>query len=207
MPSHTSTIHRFLFPSIVWKMNSPAVFLTFDDGPHPAATPAVLEMLQRYKIKGTFFMSGLAVKKYPSLVKEVEAEHHNIGIHAFNHVRSIAFSKSTTMSEILQTEEAITEAGAQPAKIFRPPYGFFTWNTISAAKELNYKLVMWTTSTGDYRRDWSDDQVCATALTKLTSGAILVFHDNELTKSRVRQVLPRVITGIQERGLAFGLIQ
>ena len=181
-------------------------FLTFDDGPHPVATPIVLEILQAHKIKATFFMSGLAVKKCPSLVNEVEAEKHSIGTHAFNHVRSIAFSKATTMAEIRQTEEAIVHAGASPAKIFRPPYGFFTWNTISATKELNYKLIMWTTSSGDFRRDWSDQQVCATALTKAASGAILVFHDNELTKSRVRQVLPRVIAGIQERGLGFGSI-
>ena len=207
MSSHTNKIHQLLFPSILWKMNSPGIFLTFDDGPHPVATPIVLEILQTHKIKGTFFMSGLAVKKYPSLVKEVEAEKHTIGIHAFDHVRSIAFSKKTTMSEILRTEEAITQIGAHPAKIFRPPYGFFSWNTISASKELKYKLVMWTTSTGDYRRDWSDEHVWSTALTKLAPGAILVFHDNELTKSRVRQVLPRVIAGIQERNLGFGSIQ
>ncbi len=207
MSSHTTTIHRFLFPSILWKMDSPDIFLTFDDGPHPVATPIVLELLQAHKIKGTFFMNGLAVKKYPSLLKEVDAEKHSIGIHAFNHTRSTAFSKKTAMSEILQTEEAITQAGVHPAKIFRPPYGFFSWNTISATKELKYKLVMWTTSTGDYRKDWSDEQVCMTAFGKLIPGAILVFHDNELTKSRVRQVLPRVIAGIQERSLAFGLIQ
>ena len=163
MSSHTTTIHRFLFPSIFWKMDSPDIFLTFDDGPHPVATPIVLELLQAHKIKGTFFMSGLAVKKYPSLLKEVDAEKHSIGIHAFNHTRSTAFSKKTAMSEILQTEEAITQAGVHPAKIFRPPYGFFSWNTISATKELKYKLVMWTTSTGDYRKDWSDEQVCMTA--------------------------------------------
>ncbi len=207
MSSHTNKIHRLLFPSILWKMDSPDIFLTFDDGPHPVATPIVLEILRTHKIKGTFFMSGLAVKKYPSLVKEVEAEKHTIGIHAFNHVRSIAFSKKTTMSEILRTQEAITQIGVHAAKIFRPPYGFFSWNTISASKELKYKLVMWTTSTGDYRRDRSDEYVWSTALTKLVPGAILVFHDNELTKSRIRQVLPRVIAGIQERSLGFGSIQ
>jgi len=188
-------------------MESPDVFLTFDDGPHPVATPTVLEILQAHKIKGTFFMSGLAVTKYPSLVKEVEAENHRIGIHAFNHTKAIALSKTTTKSEILQTEEAITRAGAHAAKLFRPPYGFFSWNTISATKELSYRLVMWTTSTGDFRKDWSDEQVRTTALTKLTPGAILVFHDNELTKLRVQQVLPGVIARIQELGLAFGLIQ
>jgi peptidoglycan-N-acetylglucosamine deacetylase len=207
MSSHTTKLHQIFFPSILWKMNSPDIFLTFDDGPHPVATPIVLKILQANKIKGTFFMSGSAVKQYPSLVKEVEAEKHSIGIHAYNHTRSIAYSKKTTLSEILQTEEAITQVGAHPAKLFRPPYGFFTWNTISAAKQLEYKLVMWSTSTGDYRKDWSNDQVCVNALTKLATGAILVFHDNELTKTKVQQILPRVITGIQERGLGFGSIK
>lgn len=207
MSSHTTKLHQILFPSIVWKMNSPDIFLTFDDGPHPVATPIVLKILQASKIKGTFFMSGSAVEQNPSLVREVEAEEHSIGIHAYNHSRSIAYSKKTTMREILQTEEAISNLGVHPAKLFRPPYGFFTWNTISATRQLKYKLVMWSTSTGDYRKDWSDNQVYTNALTKLTSGAILVFHDNELTKTKVQQVLPRVIAGIEERGLGFGSIK
>lgn len=206
MSSHTNKIHQLLFPSILWRMDSPDIFLTFDDGPHPAATPIVLEILRANNIKGTFFMNGFAVKQYPSLVKEIEAEKHSIGIHAFNHTRATAFSKKAAVTEILQTEEAIVDVGVHPAKIFRPPYGFFSWNTLAATKELKYKLVMWTTSTGDFRKDWSDEQVRSTALTKLSPGAILVFHDNELTKLRVRQVLPRVIAGIQERGLGFGSI-
>ena len=195
-----------LFGPIIRKAGN-ACALTFDDGPHPIATPAVLKILQAHKIKGTFFMSGTAVRQNPSLVQEIQSEKHSIGVHAFNHVRSIAFSKKTTMSEIIQTDRAITEAGGHALKLFRPPYGFFSWNTISATKELAYRLVMWTTSTGDYRKDWSDEQVRTTALAKLTGGAILVFHDNELTKSRVNQVLPGVIARIRERGLAFGPIQ
>ncbi len=197
MPSHTSSIHRILFPSIIWKMESPNIFLTFDDGPHPVATPAVLAILQKSKIRATFFMSGFAVKNNASLAQEVAAEQHSVGIHAFHHTREIGFSRKTTLAEILQTESALTELGIQPAKIFRPPYGFFTWNTISAAKELKYRLVMWTTSTGDYRSDWPNERISATALAKLNPGAILVFHDNELTKSKVEHILPRVIAGIQ----------
>jgi Predicted xylanase/chitin deacetylase len=204
---HTGRIHQFLFPSLLWKMDSPEIFLTFDDGPHPIATPSVLEILQAHKIKGTFFLSGLAVKKHQSLVEEVGAEKHSIGIHAFNHRRALALSKRETIHEILQTEEAIAQTGSNALKIFRPPFGFFSWNTISAAKELKYKLVMWTTLTGDFRDDWSDEKVSVTALKKLSAGAILVFHDNEMTKSRISRVLPQIIARIRDRGFTFQSIQ
>jgi peptidoglycan-N-acetylglucosamine deacetylase len=207
MIAHTGKIHQLLFPSLLWKIDSSKIFLTFDDGPHPVATPAVLGILHEHNIKGTFFLSGRAVQKHQSLVKEIGTGNHSIGIHAFNHARSLAFSKKRTMNEILQTEEAIMQAGARSMKIFRPPFGLFSWNTISAAKALGYKLVMWTTLTGDFRGDWPDERVCSTALAKLSAGSILVFHDNELTKSRIRRVLPLIIARIQERGFTFQSIQ
>lgn len=188
-------------------MNSPDIFLTFDDGPHVSATPAVLKILQDHKIRGTFFLSGQAVERNRSLVSEIGAEGHSIGVHAFNHTRSGAFSRKQSMQEILRTEEAIVNAGARPVKIFRPPFGFFSWNTIAAARMLNYRLIMWTTLTGDFRDSWTDDKVCSTAAAKLSGGAILVFHDNELTKNRIESVLERVIAGIQLKGFAFGAIQ
>lgn len=111
------------------------------------------------------------------------------------------------MSEILRTEDAMTKAGARALKIFRPPFGMFSWNTVAAAKELGYKLIMWTTLTGDFRRDWPEEKVCATALTKLSEGAILVFHDNELTQSRIAPLLKDVIARIQNLGFSFQSIQ
>jgi len=203
MISYKNSIHRILFPWFVWKMDSPDIFLTFDDGPHPVATPIVLNILQERRIKATFFLSGRAAKEHQSLVKEVESEGHSIGVHGFNHTRSMAWSKQITLTEIQQTEEAIALSGARAANIFRPPYGFFTWNTISAIRELHYRLIMWTTSSGDFRKNWTDERVRVTAMAKLSAGTILLMHDNELTKSRVQNVLPRIISNIQERGFTF----
>jgi len=207
MIDHTGRIHQFLFPSLIWKMSSPDIFLTFDDGPHPTATPAVLETLEEHKIKGTFFLSGHAVEQHRSLVHEIGEGHHTIGIHGFNHTRAAAFSKKQTMAEIVQTEKAIANAGAPAAKLFRPPFGFFSWNTIAAARALNCRIIMWTTLTGDFRDSWSDDRVCSTAVEKLSAGAILVFHDNELTKSRIKRVLAQTIANIRAKGFTFGAIQ
>lgn len=206
MISHTGRIHQLLFPSLVWKMDSSNIFLTFDDGPHPVATPAVLSVLNSSNIKATFFLSGTAVKENQLLVKEIATEGHGIGIHAYNHTRAIAFSKKETMHEILQTKQEIENIVPLSAKLFRPPFGFFLWNTIAAARALNYKVIMWTTLTGDFRSNWSNERIVTTALTKLTSGSILVFHDNELTKSRISNILPETITRIQDLGFTFQAI-
>ena len=206
MITHTGRLHQLFFPSLVWKMDSPSIFLTFDDGPHPVATPTVLNILKSYNIKATFFLSGNAVGKNQSIVKEIAAEGHSIGIHAYNHSRTIAFSKNETMREILQTKQEIEKIVPFTSNIFRPPFGFFSWKTISAARAQNYRLIMWTTLTGDFRENWSNERIVTTALTKLTKGSILVFHDNELTKSRIASILPETITRIQDLGFTFQAI-
>lgn len=207
MIAHTGNLHRFLFSSLIWKMKSPNIFLTFDDGPHPTATPEVLKVLSAAKIKGTFFLTGSNVNNNRSLVAELGAEGHTVGIHAFGHSRTLALSKNATRTEIQQTEEAIVNAGVNPAKIFRPPFGAFTWNTVAAARSLQYRIVMWTTLTGDFRPGWSDEKISSTALSKLSAGAILVFHDNEITKSRIAGVLTDVIARIQTQGFNFQSIE
>jgi peptidoglycan/xylan/chitin deacetylase (PgdA/CDA1 family) len=204
--SHTGRIHQLLFPWLEWRINSPNIFLTFDDGPHPAATPAVLNVLKTQNVKATFFLSGAAAAHFPSLVGDIAAEGHSIGIHAFNHTRRIAFSMKETVCEILQAEEAITKAAPRVTKLFRPPFGFFSWNTVAAARTLNYRLIMWTTLCGDFRSNWSDEKVVATALTKLSGGSILVFHDNELTKTRIAAVLTQSIEKIRDHGFTFDSI-
>lgn len=206
MISHTSRIHQVLFPWLEWRINSPKIFLTFDDGPHPEATPEVLRILKTLDVKATFFLSGDATARFPSLAHDIAEDGHGIGIHAFNHSRKIAFSRKETVREIIQAEREITKAAPQTMKLFRPPFGFFTWNTISAARMLNYRLIMWTTLTGDFRKSWSDRKVIQTALAKLSGGSILVFHDNEQTKERIVNVLPQCIEAIKDRGFLFDSI-
>lgn len=206
MFSHTGRLHRLLFPSLVWKMNSPSIFLTFDDGPHPVASPRVLEVLHAKKAKATFFLSGSSTKRFPAVVRDIAAEGHGIGIHGFNHSRNSVFSRKRTTREILSTEEEIRKIVPGVSRIFRPPYGFFSWNTIAAAKELDYKLVMWSTLTGDFRTDWPDEKVVATAIARLSPGSILVFHDSASTQFRIARVLSLTINYILDHGYAFGVI-
>lgn len=204
--SHTGRMHQLLFPSLEWRINSQSIFLTFDDGPHPTATPDVLRVLKTQKVKATFFLSGAAAARFPSLVRAIATDGHSIGIHAYTHSRRIAFSKKETIREILQAEEQITKSAPNAMRLFRPPFGFFSWNTISAARMLNYRLIMWSTLCGDFRSNWTDEKVVATALKKLSGGTILVFHDNEITKARIEAVLTKSIEKVRDRGFTFDSI-
>lgn len=206
MITHTGTLHRFLFPSLLWRMPGRKVFLTFDDGPHPAATPAVLDALQRHGVRGTFFLTGRNIPGNEELVKRIVREGHAVGIHAFNHSRMLALSRVRTTGEILRTIELIRGISGTAPRTFRPPFGFFSWNTIAAAKELGLLLVMWSCLTGDFRNR-PPENTATVALSRLGPGSILVFHDNELTASSIGTVLDCVIPGIIAKGYACGVIR
>ncbi len=206
MITHTGMIHRMLFPSFVWRMPSQKIFLTFDDGPHPVATQSVLDVCKERNIRGTFFLTGKNISGNEQIVRRIVDEGHSVGIHAYTHTRALAFSKERTKEEILKTQHLLQSMIKQRIRLFRPPFGFFSWHTIAAAKELDFLLVMWSCLTGDFR-NWSDDKIVSTATSKLRKGSILVFHDNDLTVHKITNVLNRTITEIQQRGFEFGAIR
>lgn len=206
MINHTGALHRWLFPSLLWRMPGKKIYLTFDDGPHPTATPAVLDVLQKYGIRATFFLSGQNITGQEELVRRIISEGHSIGIHAFHHSRQLAFSKERTKEEILRTEALLTPLLGRKPRSFRPPFGFFSWNTIAAARELGYLLVMWSCLTGDFR-SWHDEKVIDTAMAGIQHGSILVFHDNDLTITKISGILETVIPKIRALGFDFGAIR
>lgn len=206
MISHTGLLHNIVFPSLLWRMPGEKIFLTFDDGPHPEATPIVLNVLRKHNIRATFFLTGKNISSHHELVQQIEAEGHTIGIHAYNHTRTLAFSKEKTKAEIQRAEQELRGIIQQPIRLFRPPFGFFSWHTIAAAQELGYLLVMWSCLTGDFR-NWSDEKIVSTALKKIQKGSILVFHDNDLTVGKIENVLERTIYKIKKLHFEFGAIR
>ena len=183
-------------------MPKDGVYLTFDDGPHSKATPEILKVLQTETVRATFFLTGQNIEGQEGLVREIAGEGHTLGNHGFQHSRLPAFSRQSAESEILRTDQILSTITPTQKKFFRPPHGFFTWNTVAAAKSLGYQIVMWTTLTGDFR-GWSNSRVVATALQKLTEGSILVFHDNQQTAGRIGPVVSECIQRIREAGYRF----
>ncbi len=206
MITHTGLLHTLLFPSLLWRMPSNKIFLTFDDGPHDTATQSVLDVLKRHNIPATFFITGKNIDGREEIIRRINADGHAIGIHAFDHARSLAFSKKRTLSEIQLTHRSLSAIVDQKIRLFRPPFGFFSWNTIAAAKELGFVLVMWSCLTGDFR-NWSTEKIVSTSLHKLNNGAILVFHDNDLTSNKIAGILDKTIVEIKKQGWEFGAIR
>lgn len=140
-----------LFGSTICRTNSPRkLAITFDDGPNPAITPQLLDLLDRYHAKATFFVIGRFVRECPDLVKETAARGHVIGNHTDAHRNLTWLSPAQVTVELLLCHHAITNAIGAPAQWFRPPYGFRNPWVIPAASELGCKTAMWTLIPGDW---------------------------------------------------------
>jgi len=140
-----------LFGPTICRTNSPRkLAITFDDGPNPAITPKLLDLLDRYQAKATFFVIGRFVRECPDLVKETAARGHAIGNHTESHLNLLKLGPSQITVELRLCHHAITNALGAPAKWFRPPYGFRNPWVIPTAASLGCRTVMWTLIPGDW---------------------------------------------------------
>jgi peptidoglycan/xylan/chitin deacetylase (PgdA/CDA1 family) len=140
-----------LFGPTICRTNSPRkLAITFDDGPNPAITPKLLDLLDRYEAKATFFLIGRFVRECPDLVKETAARGHALGNHTELHRNLFKLSPSQITVELRLCHNAIANTVGSPPKWFRPPYGFRNPWVIPAASELGCKTVMWTLIPGDW---------------------------------------------------------
>jgi peptidoglycan/xylan/chitin deacetylase (PgdA/CDA1 family) len=141
-----------LFGPTICRTNSARkLAITFDDGPNPAITPKLLDLLDRYDAKATFFLIGRFVRECPALVKETVARGHVIGNHTNTHPNLFLLAPTQIRAELRLCHDAISSVIGAPAKWFRPPWGFRNPWVIPAAKELGCQTVMWTLIPGDWR--------------------------------------------------------
>ena len=131
-------ILRMLYPSAMWRMdkNEKSVYLTFDDGPIPEITPWVLDLLDKYGIKATFFMVGDNVRKHPAEFRMVVERGHRIGNHTFNHIRGFEFLSKNYLANTDKANEYLH------TDLFRPPHGHMRWLQYMVLKK-KYRIVMW----------------------------------------------------------------
>ena len=187
---------RWLYRSCVWQMPSaePAVYLTFDDGPHPEITPWVLEQLRKWNVRATFFCIGARVVQYPEIMAQILQEGHTVGNHTHTHLNGWKATDKVYLQDIEQAREFI------PSGLFRPPYGRIRQSQI---KELVHsfgdRVVMWSLLSGDFDRSLSGEQCMRNVLTTIRSGDIVVFHDSEKAWERLEYCLPRILAYIKEQ--------
>lgn len=176
--------------------NKKRIALTFDDGPHPKVTEQILNILDKYHAKATFFMLGSRVQYYPDIVKDVLARGHEIGNHSWNHPVLTKLTQEQVMKEYNTTATEIEKAINQGATVFRPPYGA-TNDTINA--EIPIPVVLWTIDTLDWKHR-NAQQLLPHVKNNLHNNAIVLMHDIHQSTA---DGLDAVLAYLQEQGYEF----
>ncbi len=176
------------------------VYLTFDDGPIPEVTPWVLDLLDRYQVKATFFCVGDNVRKYPEVYQQLLDRGHKTGNHTFNHIQAWNNKTSYLLSN---TEKA---AALIDSPLFRPPHGHMRVPQNHALQKAGYKVVMWDVVTRDYSRFMTSKQVLQNVKRYTRDGSIIVFHDSLKAEKKMKYALPLAIEWLLEQGYSFELI-
>lgn len=190
--------YRMLFPETVWRipMKHKAVFLTFDDGPIPEVTPWVLDLLDHYGIKATFFCVGDNVRKHPETFRMVVERGHSVGNHTMHHLQGAKVTTARYVADIMEAHALID------SPLLRPPHGLIRWKQAAAIKD-NMRIIMYDLVTRDYSKKLTGEQVLDNVRRYVRNGSIIVFHDSLKSDSNLRYALPRAIEWLKENGYQF----
>lgn len=188
-------LYRMLFPECVWRIQKKkkCVYLTFDDGPIPEVTPWVLDTLDRYGVKATFFMVGDNVRRHPELLEEVLRRGHSVGNHTMNHMQGRIVTTGTYLENIEKANELIH------TNLFRPPHGLMRFSQ-SKAVRANYSVIMYDVVTRDYAGNIDGEGVLANVKRFARKGSIIVFHDSLKAEKNMKYALPKAIEWLLENG-------
>lgn len=196
-------LYRLLFPEALWRIkrrgDKPVVYLTFDDGPIPELTPRVLDILDSYGIKATFFLVGDNVRRNPWLLDEIRRRGHSYGNHTMHHIQGM---KVCTVKYLRDVSEA---AALIDSPLFRPPHGLLRWSQAKALKQ-HYNIVMYDLVTRDYSRKLTPEAVLANVRRYARNGSIIVFHDSLKAERNMLYALPRAIEWLRAQGYDFAPI-
>lgn len=189
---------RQLYSRACWRMSASvkAVYLTFDDGPIPEVTPWVLDLLDKYGIKATFFMVGDNVRKHPDEYRMVVERGHCIGNHSYNHLKGF---KERTAHYIANVDKADSYLSTN---LFRPPHGVMRRNQYNELRK-RYRIVMWDLVTRDYSSRLSGEQVLKKVKQYARNGSIITFHDSLRSADNLYYALPRAIEWLLLEGYEF----
>jgi polysaccharide deacetylase family sporulation protein PdaB len=202
--------NRFYFEKrgdIVWEvpLEEKIIALTFDDGPDPSDTPAILDLLKQFDAKATFFVVGKKVEMYPELAKREIMEGHEIANHTYSHSYfNERMPEEKIQNEILKAEQIILKTTGQKPNLFRPPGGYYSENVVLAAKKSGYLVVMW--SWHQDSKDWNTpgvNKIVKSVLKKTQNGDIILLHDYVEGKTQTIDALKQILPKLKERGFRF----
>ena len=196
-------LFRCLVPGGIFRMPVRAgercVYLTFDDGPIPEATPWVLDALEEAGVRATFFFVGDNVRKHPELAAQVRARGHGVGTHTMHHLQGHGNTTRTYLRDVQQADSLIG------SPLFRPPHGWLRPRQARALRR-RYHIIMYDLVTRDYSHRVDARQVLRNLKRYARPGAIIVFHDSLRSIGKLRQILPEALRWLREQGYECRLL-
>ncbi len=193
-------------PACTWqgKSEKNEIFLTFDDGPIPHVTEWVLETLERFQAKATFFCVGDNIQKHPGIFQKILDQGHSIGNHTYHHLKGWKTPNPVYFENIQKWEETVAEHDfvLNNKPLFRPPYGQISPAQANYLK-LKYEIVMWSIITGDFDRTLNQENCLIKSLKMTEAGTVIVFHDSLKSEANLKAILPRYLEKILNAGFTF----
>jgi peptidoglycan/xylan/chitin deacetylase (PgdA/CDA1 family) len=191
-----------LFPNFTWRIptQEKSIYLTFDDGPIPEVTPWVLEQLDKYDAKATFFCVGDNIRKHPEVFQMVKDAGHVTGNHTINHLDGWSNDNIPYFHNIRRCARLVD------SDLFRPPYGRLKPQQAQFLQR-HYRIVMWDVLSGDFDPELSPEQCYKNVVRNCKPGSIVVFHDSIKAWDRLKEVLPKVLEYFTAAGYTFESLQ
>ncbi|RLD59872.1 MAG: polysaccharide deacetylase family protein [Bacteroidetes bacterium] len=194
----TPKIFQLFFKNYIWQIpgHKKSIYLTFDDGPHKETTPLVLNILEKYNAKATFFVLGKNAIKHPELIEGIRSRGHGIGNHGYSHKNGWGQGEEEFIQDVEKCNKILNTA------LFRPPFGKLTKKQTAKLKE-KYKLVFWTVMPGDFDTAITKQRCLARSIKNTHKGTIIVFHENEKAKENMLYTLPLFLKHFSGKGFVF----
>lgn len=178
------------------------IALTFDDGPHPKYTSQILDILEQYGVRATFFVVGENVSYYPEAAREIVQRGHEIGNHTYTHPRAVRMSTQDLRRELKACEDVIQSVTDSSPKLFRPPEGSWNMKVLEIAREMDYPIILWDVDTLDWAHTPAA-QITSYVLENTKGGNIILMHDYQSGGCETMQALKMFIPELLSRGFSF----
>lgn len=193
---------RHLVPDGIFRLDTPKkqVALTFDDGPLPDVTPLILDILDLYEAKATFFMVGQNAQRYPRIVEEVIRRGHAVGNHTHHHLPGRRLNADVYAADVALAARHI------PSRLFRPPHGWISKSQARRLRAEGFDIVMFDLVTRDYSSRMSAADVVRNVKRLARPGSIIVFHDSYKSMPRIIEALPLALKWLRDEGFSFSLL-
>lgn len=195
---NTPQLMPWLIPGVTWSMprEGKNIYLTFDDGPHPEITRWVMDELDKFNAKATFFCVGDNVRKYPEVFDLLLEKGHRAGNHTFNHLDGWNTGNFAYLKNIALCDEYTH------SNLFRPPYGKISPAQYKAVKR-KYKVVYWSILSRDFEKELDIEESLGYMLKHTGEGSIVLFHDSVKAEKNMKQLLPAFLQYFSEKGFRF----